>query len=55
MISRAASSTSLLVVNLPKLKRIEELASALLRPIARRTWDSSGMPEAQAAPVDAAS
>ena len=39
MISRAASSTSLLVVNLPKLKRIEELASALLRPIARRTWD----------------
>ena len=28
---------------------IEELASALLRPIARRTWDGSGMPEAQAA------
>ena len=41
-------------VNRPKLKRMEDSAFSALRPTALSTCDGSGIPDAQAAPVDAA-
>ena len=49
-----ASSNWLFVLNLPREKRIDELASRLLSPIDFNTCDGSSIPEVQAAPVDAA-
>lgn len=54
VISRTASSTSASVVSKPRLKRIKDSASSLLKPIALRTCDGSGISEVQAEPVDAA-
>ncbi len=51
----AAFLISSSVVKRPKLNRIEASLWSAVRPSARRTWDGSGIPEEQAAPVDAAS
>ena len=49
-----ACSTSSSLVPKPRLKRTEDSAPSLSRPIALRTCDGSGIPEVQAEPVDAA-
>lgn len=51
----AALSISSSVVKRPKLNRIEASLWSAVRPSARSTWDGSGIPEEQAAPVEAAS
>ena len=51
---RAACSISWWVVKRPKLKRMEASLRSGVRPMARRTWEGSGMPEVQAEPVAAA-
>jgi hypothetical protein len=50
----AAFSGSPSELSRPKLKRIEAFTSSSENPIARKTWDGSMDPEAQAEPVDAA-
>ncbi len=54
LIRSTASPTSSSLVPKPRLKRIEDSASSLFRPIALSTCEDSGMPEAQAEPVEAA-
>ena len=51
---RADTSISSSVVNRPKLKRMEASLCVAVRPKERSTWDGSGMPDAQADPVEAA-
>ena len=51
---RADASISPSVVNRPKLKRMEALLCISVSPKAPSTWEGSGMPDAQAAPVEAA-